>query len=500
MTKLHVKIVVVWVILLCLSLFSQAQQQTVTTTGGTMNTVPLFTTATNIQNSLLTQSGTTMNVAGSLIVFGRLSATQAVSGRGFAIGDHLFAYGSFNSSNAFLGFAGNTSTIGTNDTATGSGALNSNTSGLGNTAIGSQALFSNTFGSYNTAVGYNALLLSNNGTGNTAIGFAALENNVAYGNTATGYQALYNNTGDATGDGSYDTAFGYQALYSNNNNGNTTGESQYNSAFGHQALYSNTLGSSNTAMGVAALYSNTGDTSGNGYDNTAIGGSALYSNTLGSENTAVGVDALYSNTTGTFLTCIGVGCTVSTDALTNATALGAHAVVGQSNSLVLGGTGKYAVKVGIGTQTPSNILTIAQGAGHPVSDSWETYSSRRWKTNIHTLHGALGKIERLRGVSYNLNGSGKHEIGVIAEEVGAVVPEVVSWEREGKDAQSVDYGRLTALLIEALKEQQALIHKQQAQIARLTRQVKTIQTTLKPNERSGSAVRTVKVEETTVRQ
>jgi hypothetical protein len=41
--------------------------------------------------------------------------------------------------------------------------------------------------------------------------------------------------------------------------------------------------------------------------------------------------------------------------------------------------------------------------------------------------------------------------------------------------QSVDYGRLTAVLIEATKEQQALIHEQQAQIARLTRQVKTIQ-------------------------
>jgi len=474
MTKLHVEINVVWIILLCLillclSLFTQAQQQAVTTTGGTVNTVPLFTTATNIQNSLLTQTGTTMNIAGNLVASGRLAATGGVSSRGFLIGSNLFAYGSFNSANAFLGFAGNTTTIGTNDTATGRGALSSNTSGLGNTAIGSEALFTNTFGSYNTAVGYNALLLNNNGTGNTAIGFAALENNVAYGNTATGYQALYNNTGDATGDGSYDTAFGYQALYSNNNNGNTTGESQYNSAFGHQALYSNTLGSSNTAVGVAALYSNTGDTSGNGYDNTAIGGSALYNNTLGSENTAVGVDALYSNTTGTFLTCVGVGCTVSADALTNATALGAHAVVGQSNSLVLGGTGEYGVKVGIGTTTPSNVLTIGRGLGHPVSDSWETYSSRRWKTNIKTLPDALSKVQQLRGVSYDLKDSGKHEIGVIAEEVGQVVPEVVSYEQNSKDATGVDYSRLTALLIEAVKQQQREIRDLKSAL-RATRQ------------------------------
>ncbi len=87
------------------------------------------------------------------------------------------------------------------------------------------------------------------------------------------------------------------------------------------------------------------------------------------------------------------------DGLQNAAAIGAHAEVGASNSLVPGGTGAYAVKVGIGTTTPSNILTIAQGVGHPVADGGDTSSSRRWKTNIQTLHGALAKVEQLRGVS-----------------------------------------------------------------------------------------------------
>jgi hypothetical protein len=164
---------------------------------------------------------------------------------------------------------------------------------------------------------------------------------------------------------------------------------------------------------------------------------------------------------------------------------------------------------------------VLQGGGPAIADGWSVYSSRRWKTNIQTLHDALAKVEQLRGVSYDLKASGKHEVGVIAEEVGAVVPEVVSYEENGKDARGVDYSRLTALLIEATKEQQALIHKQQeqikvqqmqiqaqrkrgdaqqAQIARLTRQVKTIQTTLKANGRSGSEVRTVKAEGTTARQ
>ena len=49
----------------------------------------------------------------------------------------------------------------------------------------------------------------------------------------------------------------------------------------------------------------------------------------------------------------------------------------------------------------------------------------------------------------------KHDIGLIAEEVGEVVPEVVAYEENGVDAKGVDYARLTAVLIEAVKEQQA---------------------------------------------
>jgi hypothetical protein len=148
------------------------------------------------------------------------------------------------------------------------------------------------------------------------------------------------------------------------------------------------------------------------------------------------------------------------------------------------------------------------------SGNLHSSSSRRWKTNIHTLHGALAQVEQLRGVSYDRKDSGRHEIGVIAEEVGAVVPEVVSWDKNGKDALGVDYAHLTALLIEATKEQQRLIREQseqikaqqeqssvqQMQIIRLARQVKTMQATLKNGGRSGSGIRTVTIAVPTVRQ
>jgi len=137
-----------------------------------------------------------------------------------------------------------------------------------------------------------------------------------------------------------------------------------------------------------------------------------------------------------------------------------------------------------GQTTP---LLIGQGQGAAVADAWYVYSSRRWKNNIQTLPDALSKIEKLRGVSYDLKATGKHEVGLIAEEVGAVVPEVVQWEANGKDARGVDYSRLTALLIEAtkqqqaefekamrlIKSQQAQIHKQAASMKALSAQVRT---------------------------
>ena len=67
---------------------------------------------------------------------------------------------------------------------------------------------------------------------------------------------------------------------------------------------------------------------------------------------------------------------------------------------------------------------------------------------------AIDKIQHLRGVSFDWKADGKHDIGLIAEEVGEVIPEVVVYEENGTDAKSLDYARLVAVLIEAVKEQQ----------------------------------------------
>jgi len=470
---------------------SKAGSQTVTNVSGTgtKDYVPLWLSGSSQGNSNIFQSsggelgiGTTAPAA-TLDVNGVVNAATS-----FNLGGSPFAFGTPTGLNAFVGFSGNSTMTGGANTASGVNALKSNATGGNNTAIGAGALASNTAGGQNTASGVYALLSNTTGGLNTADGFYALHiNTTGNYNAATGAYALEHNT-----TGNSNTASGYDALGSNSTGSNNT-------TSGFQVLIHNTKGSNNTVSGADALYYST-----TGSNNTANGYGALDFNTTGGNNTASGYEALYFNATGSNNTAFGysAGPDSNSTNLRYATAVGAGAVVSQSNTLVLGGPlGSGAnVKVGIGTATPANIFTIAPGAGEAVADGWATHSSRRWKTNIETLHGALGKVEQLRGVSYELKANGKHEVGVIAEEVGAVVPEVVTWDQNGIDARSVDYSRLTALLIEATKEQQALIEQQQEQIAQLMSQVKTIQGSLKTSGRTSPEVRTVKADLTSVRQ
>jgi len=137
--------------------------------------------------------------------------------------------------------------------------------------------------------------------------------------------------------------------------GNKTTTGYGNTGVGGQALVAEASGINNTAAGQAALPANT-----SGSDNVAMGVDALQANTLGSGNTGIGVIALANNTGGSNNTALGFGAgpDLSHPSLTNATAIGANAVVSESNALVLGGTGLSAVNVGIGTATPAFPLHV----------------------------------------------------------------------------------------------------------------------------------------------
>jgi len=86
---------------------------------------------------------------------------------------------------------------------------------------------------------------------------------------------------------------------------------------------------------------------------------------------------------------------------------------------------------------------------------FNSVSDERRKKNIRTLDSALDKTLSLRGVSYTFKDTEVDSIGLIAQELEEVIPEVVSTGDD--DLKSVSYGNLVGLLIEAIKEQQEQI-------------------------------------------
>ena len=127
-----------------------------------------------------------------------------------------------------------------------------------------------------------------------------------------------------------------------------------------------------------------------------------------------------------------------------------------------------------------------------------TSSDERLKKNVQQLGGALDKVLKLRGVSYywknadelkampntmeddstlHYEFNDKKQIGVIAQEIETILPELVSTDNNGYKA--VDYSKLTPVLIEAMKEQQAIIESQQKEIDELKAQMREILEKLK---------------------
>ena len=111
--------------------------------------------------------------------------------------------------------------------------------------------------------------------------------------------------------------------------------------------------------------------------------------------------------------------------------------------------------LGIGTAAPGTAGLI-----RATNDVVAYYSSdKRLKDNIQPIEDALGKVEAMGGYSFDWNDKQEvyegHDVGVIAQEVQAVLPELVETRDSGFLA--VKYEKLTAVLIEAVKELSARV-------------------------------------------
>jgi len=109
---------------------------------------------------------------------------------------------------------------------------------------------------------------------------------------------------------------------------------------------------------------------------------------------------------------------------------------------------------GFGVSTTG--LTFNPSTGNLVAGGTVTANSdEKLKTNIKTIDNALDKVLSLRGVEYDRIDTLEHQIGVIAQEVEKIIPEVVYPKSPAPDyeTKSVAYGNIVGLLIEAVKEQ-----------------------------------------------
>jgi hypothetical protein len=103
--------------------------------------------------------------------------------------------------------------------------------------------------------------------------------------------------------------------------------------------------------------------------------------------------------------------------------------------------------VGIGTATPSTELEVV---GTITCTTLVETSSMSSKTNIKKLTSQTEKIAKLSPVSFNYKINNKCSLGLIAEEVAKVYPELVEYENDR--ALGVNYSKLTSVLISAVNE------------------------------------------------
>ena len=147
-----------------------------------------------------------------------------------------------------------------------------------------------------------------------------------------------------------------------------------------------------------------------------------------------------------------------------------------------------AGKVGIGVTAPTATLEVN---GTLKTILINELSDIRYKKDITTINNGLLLVNQLRGVNYNWRTKefknkefdSTAQIGVIAQEVEKVLPQVVFTDTQG--FKSVDYSKLTAVLIEAIKEQQITIEQLQSGISALNQKVGVLQTEINSQKAIG---------------
>lgn len=123
--------------------------------------------------------------------------------------------------------------------------------------------------------------------------------------------------------------------------------------------------------------------------------------------------------------------------------------------------------VSINTLGSAGSTQLCRNASNQISTC---SSSLRYKTNIQPFIGGLSVLNRLRPITFDWKQGGMHDLGFGAEDIAAIEPLLVTRNDKG-EVEGVKYDRITAVLVNAVKEQQEQINQQQQQIVGLKKLV-----------------------------
>ena len=205
----------------------------------------------------------------------------------------------------------------------------------------------------------------------------------------------------------------------------------------------------------------TGDVTGTGTITDL--GNVSFATTIAADSVALGTD-----TTGNYVATITAGTGVSSTGATSGEGIA------------------HTISIGQAVATSSNVQFNSLGVGMAASatagridatNDIVAYSSSdiRFKENIKPIENALDKISKISGNTYDWKEENKiehgyegNDVGVIAQEIEAVLPQLVQTRESGYKA--VKYDKLVALLIEGIKEQQIQIDNLTLQVEELKKQ------------------------------
>ena len=301
-------------------------------------------------------------------------------------------------------------------------------------------------------------------------------------NVFLGYQSGYANT-----TGAHNVFSGYQSGLSNT----TGGENVFS---GYYSGRRNTTGSDNVFSGLSSGYSNT-----TGNRNVFSGRMSGILNTIGNDNVSIGYEANYYNVEGSSNTIVGhqAGRGTAEHNKSGNVFLGYQAGYNEvgSNKLYIDNSSTASPlifgefdnnRIVINGNSVDNTLnrTFFANGDAGGTGAWINDSDERLKESITTIEDALEKVLSLRGVNFEWKDTTNHDagpqMGFIAQEAEQIVPEVVDRASNG-GYYSMQYAPITALLVEAVKDQQDIIKQQNADLEQqsseledLKREIRTI--------------------------